>query len=207
MKKLIALALFAFPLIVCAKGNTDNPTSVIVENTPSVEVVSMPSVTIDGTPSVQISGTPSVTISNEVATDPRVRHISSFDLSGFGFIVDLADTCDDPADSPPCRLWEADGFAPASLTHLSVAVGESTATGDSQCAASIIVKNNTLGIYGALINLQSQAGTLRTFERNYPIPVDLSEPDTVIEVILRRISGTGSCMLDAVGTGSRSPLD
>ncbi|MGD8358474.1 MAG: hypothetical protein PVJ33_17395 [Lysobacterales bacterium] len=207
MKKILVMALFSVPLIALAKGSEDNPTTVIVDNTPSVEVVNTPSVTIDGTPSVQISGAPDVNVSNEVDTNPRIRQMSSLDIDGFGLIFDIHKICDDPEDSPPCVLWRIDANAPASLTHLSVAVGESTATGDSKCSASIIAKNDTLSLYRALINLQSQAGQLRTFERTYPIPVDLDDPDTVIEVSLTRRSGTGTCMLEASGFGTNTLLE
>jgi hypothetical protein len=180
---------------------------VIVENTPGVEVLNTPSVTIDGVPSVQIDGTPGVTVTNEVATDPRIRHMSGLDITGFGYTFDSAKVCDDPDATPPCRVWQIDAPAPASLTHLMVAVGESTSTGDSKCSASIVHKNDTLGVYYALANLRSQAGVLRTLERTYPIPVDLSIPDSVVEVSLQRISGTGNCMLEASGFGTRTPLE
>ena len=215
MKYAIALALLATPLVVCAKGNEDNPASVIVENTPGVivenmpgvEVLNTPSVTIDGVPSVQIDGTPGVTVTNEVATDPRIRQISGLDITGFGRIIDTSNVCDDPADTPPCRLSQADVPAPASLTHLAVAVGESTSTGDSKCWASVVYKNDRLDIYRALANLQSQAGVLRTLERTYPIPLDLSEPDSVVELVLGRQSGTGRCMLEVSGFGTFTPLE
>ena len=207
MKKLIIFALVSFPFVVLAKGDEDKPVSVIVENTPGVEVVNTPSVSIDGTPSVEISGTPGVTVTNEVATHPRVIQMSSLDLDGFGYILDNSKICDEPGDTPPCELWRIDAPPPASLTHLSLAVGESTATGDSKCSASIVVKNDTLGIYRALLNLRSQAGLLRTVERTYPIPIEFDDPDTVVEISLRRESGVGNCMLEVGGFGSGTSLE
>lgn len=207
MKNVIALALLACPMLVLAKGDDENPVIVIVDNIPGVEVVNTPNVSISGTPSVAISGTPDVTVTNEVATDPRVRQISALDVTGFGYIYDFSKVCDDPGNSPPCRLWQIDAPPPASLTHLSVAVGESTLAGTSRCAASIVVKDETLGVYRALINLRSQAGQLRTFERTYPLPIEFSSPDTVVEISLNRVSGTGNCMLEISGFGSSTPLD
>lgn len=215
MKKWIILAAAALPFTVAAKGGEDKPLAVTVENTPAVTIDGTPSVQLSGTPgvsiegtaSVQVTGTPSVTVANEVATDPRVRQLSVMDMTSFGYSYDVPKVCGDPADSPPCRIWQVDAPAPASLTHLSVAVGEATASGDSRCSASIVAKNDDLGIYRALINLSSQAGILRTFERAYPIPVDLSEPGTVVEVNLGREAGTGTCMLNISGFGSFTSLE
>lgn len=207
MKSIIAIALLTCPVLVFAKGDTENPVSVIVDNVPGVEVVNTPSVNINGTPSVEISGTPDVAVTNEVATDPRIRQMPATDVTGFGYIYDNGKVCDDPGDTPPCLLWNIETQPPASMTHLSVAVGESTATGTSECAVSIVVKDDTLGVYSALVNLRNQAGHLRTFERVYPIPLEFSSPDTVVEIRLRRLSGVGECMLEVGGKGSYTPLD